>query len=140
MKTLLDSSAFVKRYVEEPGSQEVDDLCQATTALALSVICVPEIVSALSRRLREKRLSRRDYLAAKTRLSEDVADIAVINLTPSVISRSLFLLETSDLRAMDAVHVACALEWGAELFVSSDRRQVRAARKCGLSTRHIDAD
>jgi len=57
MKTLFDSSAFAKRYVEEVGSREVDALCVATSALALSVVCVPEIISALNRRLREKRLS-----------------------------------------------------------------------------------
>lgn len=140
MKTLFDSSAFAKRYIEEKGSQEVDDVCRATTTLALSVLCVPEIVSALTRRVRERRLSRQDYLAAKHRLSEDVADVVVINLTPAVVSMATFLLETNDLRAMDALHVACALEWGAELFVSSDQRQVRAAKKSGLATRYIEAD
>ena len=37
----------------------------------------------------------------------------------------------------DALHVACALEWGAELFVSSDKRQVRAATRSGLATREV---
>ena len=137
MKTLFDSSAFAKRYVEEKGSQEVDDICRVTTTLGLSVLCVPEIISALNRRLREKRLSRQDYLSAKHHLSEDVEDAVVINLTPAVIARAVFLLETNDLRAMDALHIACALEWGAELFVSSDHRQVKAARKAGFHTRHI---
>lgn len=137
MKTLLDSSAFAKRYVEENGSQAVDDICQATTVLAISIICVPEIISALNRRLREKRLSPKEYLAAKSRLAEDVADVVVVNLTSTVISRSTFLLESNDLRAMDALHIACALEYGAELFVTADQRQVRAAKKCGLSVRYI---
>ena len=134
MKTLFDSSAFAKRYVEEAGSQSIDDICQRTTELALSVLCVPEIISALNRRLREKHLSRQNYLTAKARLADDVADAVVIELTSSVISRAIALLETTDLRAMDALHVACALEWNAELFVSADERQVRAARKSGLKT------
>ena len=137
MKTFFDSSAFAKRYVEEPGSQAVDDVCQNTTVLALSVLCVPEIISALNRRLREQRLSRQGYLAAKSRLSADVADVVVIELTPAVIVRSIVLLETTALRAMDALHVACALEWGAGLFVSADERQVKAARKSGLHTTFI---
>ncbi len=139
MKTLFDSSAFAKRYIEETGSQAVDDICQMTTSLALSVLCVPEIVSALNRRLREKRLSRRDYVTAKNRLSADVADAAVIELTPEVVSRSILLLESYDLRTLDAIHVACALEWRAEVFVSADKRQVKAARKSGLKTTFIDA-
>ena len=137
MRTVFDSSAFAKRYVEEKGSQEADEICRATTTLALSVLCVPEIISALNRRRRERRLSRQDYLSAKRHLSEDVADVVVINLTAAVISRATFLLETNNLRAMDALHIACALEWGAELFVSSDHRQIRAAKKSGLATRYI---
>ena len=137
MKALFDSSAFAKRYVEEKGSEEVDDICRATTTLGLSVLCVPEIIAALNRRLRERSLFRQDYLSAKSRLSEDVADAVVINLTAAVISRATFLLETNSLRAMDALHIACALEWGAELFVSSDHRQVRVAKKSGLATRYI---
>ena len=138
MKTLFDSSAFAKRYVEEAGSQAVDDVCQRTTALALSVLCVPEIVSALNRRVREKRLSRQDYFSAKSGLSADVADAVIIELTPEVVSRSILLLETHDLRAPDAIHVACALEWGAEAFVSADERQAKAARKSGLNTTFIE--
>ena len=138
MKALFDSSAFAKRYIEEAGSQAVDDACQRTTALALSVLCVPEIISALNRRVREKRLSRQDYFSAKSRLAADVADAVVIELTPEVVSRSIFLLETYDLRTLDAIHVACALEWGAEGFVSADERQVKAARKSGLNTTFIE--
>ncbi|MBZ5538042.1 MAG: type II toxin-antitoxin system VapC family toxin [Acidobacteriia bacterium] len=137
MKTLFDSSAFAKRYTDEEGSEKVDKICRETSILGLSVLCVPEIISALNRGVREKRVSARDYLVAKSRLSEDVADAVMINLTPAVIARSTFLLETNVLRAMDALHVACALEWGAELFVTCDERQIKAARKAGLRTRHI---
>ena len=134
MKTFFDSSAFAKRYVEEDGSQRVDDICQETTELSLSVICVPEIISALNRRRRQKRLSRRDYSRIKRRLSADVRDATIINLIPEVIATSTRLLEVSPLRAMDALHVACALVWETELFVSSDKQQVAAARKAGLKT------
>lgn len=139
MKTIFDSSAFAKRYIEETGSQTVDDICQRTTSLALSILCVPEIISALNRHVREKRLSRQDYFAAKRSLSADVADAVVIELTPEVVSRSILLLENHDLRAMDAIHVACALEWGADEFVSADERQLKAARKSGLNTTFIKA-
>ena len=137
MKTFFDGSAFAKRYVEEKGSQLVDNICQEASTLSLSVICVPEIISALNRRRREKRLSHRDYTTIKQCLSDDVRDAVIINLTQEVIATSTSLLESSPLRAMDALHVACALEWGAELFVSSDKRQIAAAKKAGLRTKYV---
>ncbi|HEC98597.1 MAG TPA: PIN domain-containing protein [Nitrospirae bacterium] len=137
MKTFFDSSAFVKRYVEEEGSQIVDDICRETTELSLSVICVPEILSALNRRIREKRLSQRDYARIKQHFSDDVRDAMIINLIPEVIATSTKLLEASPLRAMDALHVACAIVWRADLFVSSDKQQVAAAGKAGLKIKYV---
>ena len=137
MRTFFDASAFVKRYVEEPGSQDVDEICQEASELALSVICVPEIMSALNRRVREQILSLDQYSAIKQYLSKDVQDAEIINLTPRVIASAIALLEASPLRAMDALHVACALEWKAEVFVSADQRQLAAAEKTGLNTKHI---
>ncbi|GMT47179.1 MAG: hypothetical protein IEMM0007_0745 [bacterium] len=137
MKTFFDSSAFAKRYVEEEGSQIVDDICRETTELSLSVICVPEILSALNRRIREKRLSQRDYARIKQHFSDDVRDAVIINLIPEVIATSTKLLEASPLRAMDALHVACAIVWRADLFVSSDKQQVAAAGKAGLKIKYV---
>lgn len=137
MKLFLDSSAFAKRFVEEPGSQQVEDLCSQATELCLSVICVPEIISALNRRLREKRLTRQEYIQAKQRLAQDVRDVIIINLTSEVIHTSVIVLETNPVRTMDALHIACAMEWHADWFVSSDHRQITAARTSGLRTKQI---
>ena len=137
MKTFFDASAFAKRYVEETGSQLVDDICLNAKEVSISVICVPEIISALNRRIREKRLSRRDYVTIKRHLSDDVRDVGVVNLIPEVIVTSTKLLEVSPLRAMDALHVSCALVWGAELFVSSDKQQITAAKRAGLNVKFV---
>jgi uncharacterized protein len=137
VKTLFDSSAFVKRYIEETGSQDVEALYMATTELALSVVCIPEVISALNRRVCEGDLSRRQYETAKASMFEDAHDAMIVNLTPEVISTCMTILETNPIRAMDALHIACAVQWGAELFVSADKRQVSAARKAGLQTRFV---
>ncbi len=137
MKLFLDSSAFAKRFVEESGSQDVEKLCSQATELGLSVICVPEIISALNRRLREKSLTRQEYARAKQRLSQDVRDAVIINLTPDVIQSSIGILETNPLRTMDALHIACAMAWEVDLFISSDHRQITAAITAGLRTKRI---
>ena len=134
MKTYLDSSAFSKRFIEESGSDIVESICSRASELGLSVLCVPEIVSALSRRLRERALTRAQYDEAKGRLLDDVRDADIIDLTPSVIGSAIKVIEASPARAMDALHVACALEWGAELFASSDKQQLSAAKRAGLKT------
>ena len=137
MKLVIDSSAFAKRYVQEDGSEVIDLFLQRASELALCIILVPEIVSGLNRRLRERILSANDYRKVKRQLLEDVRDATMLQVTPAVISHSVKLLENNILRAMDAFHVACALEWQADLFVTADRRQMKAAKNAGLLTEFI---
>ena len=137
MRLFLDSSAYAKRFVEESGSQQIEDLCIQATELCLSVICVPEIISALNRRLREKRLTRQEFIQAKQRISQDIRDTVIINLTPDIIQSSIEVLETASIRTMDALHIACAIAWGPDLFVSSDHRQMTAAKIMDLKTKLI---
>lgn len=132
MKLLVDTSSFAKRYIQEAGSERLDEFLQQATELAVCVILVPELISALNRRLREGALTSEQYRSAKRFLLNDVRDATVLQLTPAVISRSVSLMETSVLRAMDALHVACALEWKADLFVTSDKRQFDSAMSSGL--------
>lgn len=135
MKVCLDSSAFAKRFVNEEGSEVVEALCAQTDVLGLSVICVPEILSALNRRLRERMLTPPEYREAKQRLLDDVRDADIIQLTSSVLGTATRILEASPVRAMDALHIACALEWGADVFASADTRQLAAAKRAGLKTK-----
>ncbi|MFH1115941.1 MAG: type II toxin-antitoxin system VapC family toxin [Pseudomonadota bacterium] len=137
MKLVVDSSSLAKRYVQEFGSDKLDCLLQNASELALCIIVVPEIVSGLNRRIREGVLGLKDYRAIRKHLLNDVRDAVILQITPAVISHSVTLLENNGLRAMDALHVACALEWKADLFVTSDRRQLIAAQDSGLRTEYL---
>ena len=133
MKAFFDSSALAKRYIMESGSQQVEEILQQATSLGVSAIVVPEIFSALNRRRREELLTVSDYAIIKQQLVEDIADADTIQLSSVVLARSVKLLEQHPLRGIDSLHVACAIEWKADVFVSSDRRQLAAADKDGLA-------
>jgi predicted nucleic acid-binding protein len=123
--------------VDEAGSDKVEDTCAQASELGLSVICVPEVISALNRRRREKSLTAAQYGKAKQQLFDDVRDADIINLTVSVTASAIDVLAANPVRAMDALHIACALEWEAQLFVSSDKKQISAARRAGLRTHAV---
>jgi predicted nucleic acid-binding protein len=105
--------------------------------LAFCVILVPEIFSGLNRRLRERALAATEYRAAKRQLLDDIRDATVLQITPSVVSHSVKLLAINVLRATDALHIACALERQADLFVTSDKRQLTAPMNAGLCTEYV---
>jgi predicted nucleic acid-binding protein len=128
----LDTSAFAKRYASEPGSDKVMALCQKADSLVVSVICLPELISTLSRLVRERKLAKADYRKLKGSAMADLADVDICQITPDVMVSAVSLLESHPLRAMDALHVSCALAVEPDMFVSADHRQRSAARKAGL--------
>ena len=138
MRVFFDTSSFVKRFVEEVGSEQAVNITQNASEVGLSIICYPEIISALNRKLRAEFITEETYTELKNEVLQDIEDIDIVNLTPSVLEKTTNLLENNVLRSLDAFHIACALEWQAELFVSSDERQVAAGIKSGLKVEFIE--
>jgi uncharacterized protein len=134
LKVFLDTSAFAKRYVAEPGSEKVFALCQKAESLVVSVICLPELISTLSRLVRERKLTKADYRKLKVDAMADLVDVDICQITSEVLGSTIALLESHSLRAMDAIHVACALNVKPDVFVSADHRQIASARKARLKT------
>jgi len=99
----LDSSALAERYVEEPGSERVEEILSSASPLGVSVISLPQVVSALCRRCCEGKLSRQQYSKARQALSEDIADASAVNVTERVISRAVDLLDRWSLHSSDSL-------------------------------------
>jgi predicted nucleic acid-binding protein len=137
LNVFLDSTALAKRYVQESGSDRVEEILSSASSLGVSVICLSEVISALCRRRREKKLSKQQYLKAKQAIFADIEDTSVINLTDQVIARAVELLERWPLRSSDSLHIACAAEWSADLLVSADEKQCAAARSYGLQVEQL---
>ena len=138
MRSFFDSSAFAKRFIEEQGSAEVEKICMDSQSIGLSSLCLPEIISALNRRIREKSISKKEYLTIKQRLFSEIEDIDIIHVVPEIISKTIYLLEKNNLRTIDAVHIASAILWEPDLFISADKKQIVAARKSGLKIKFIN--
>jgi hypothetical protein len=137
MRVFFDTSAFVKRYIEESGTDKVIEICSQADDLVLSAICLPEMISTLNRLMLEGKLSASDYRTTRDLILMEIEDIEICYVTPEVVTRTIKCLENSPLRAMDALHLGCALLVDADLFVSSDVRQIEASRKEGLKAIRI---
>ncbi len=144
--TYLDSSALVKRYMDEAGSAWVTRLC-ASEPVAISIITLPEIASALGRRTREGALAAGQGHTLFRLFLKDAPTFLIIGLNQAVALRSAAMLLTAAppvrLRSLDAVHLASA-QWTFALarrrgvatgaFVTADRALVQAALWAGLAT------
>lgn len=140
----LDASALVKYYLQESGSQWMNELLNYSLFdrfFSIELITV-EVMSALSRAQREKRinLNLREKLAARV-WADARTKPEVISVRSPILDRATQLSLNYPLRAYDAMHLSAALELAmkltsvrlpAPIFVSADAILLIAARAEGL--------
>ena len=133
----LDSSALVKRYIEEPGSESVEDLVAVASVCGVSEVAFVEIAAALARAARGGRIDPVAARKARRALEEDWSDFARLKLDSRTLREAADLGWGHGLRAYDAVHLASAVFWrdmlGAPVLVATyDRELWEACKRCGL--------
>lgn len=137
MRVAIDTSALVKRYVAIQGGAELQPIFDAATSLHIAHHCRVEMHSAFNRMRLTKQITSTVYRAAVADFEKELVDFEVSRWTPEIEAQAIALLAGSNLRAMDALHVAAALAVDAERFVTSDERQAQAACRAKLSTSRI---
>jgi uncharacterized protein len=108
-----DASAIVKRYASELGSSWVMGVTDPASGNTIFVarITEVEVVSGVTRRVREGTLSADDGSAGTLNLRRDfVHQYRVVEITSALINNAVSLVQTHGLRGYDAVQLAAALE------------------------------
>ena len=134
MRVAIDTSALIKRYIAMQGGEELAALLADATSLHIAPHCRVEMHSAFNRLRFTKRMSAAACRAALAEFEQDLADFQVTPWSAGLENAAIEMLPHSNLRAMDALHVAAALAVGAEQFITSDDRQARAAIRTGIAT------
>lgn len=108
-----DASAIVKRYASEVGSSWVTGVTDPASGNTLLVarITEVEVVSGISRRVRDSTLSANDGSVGILNLRRDFVDqYRVIEITPALIDKAISLVQVHGLRGYDAGQLAAGLE------------------------------
>ena len=137
MTLYLDTSALVKLFFREAGSELVLDLISKADSILTSQVAYAESCSALARRKRDKRLTEDEFEAAKRHLDDMWPQMDTV-LIDEIKAGELAIKHV--IRGFDAIHLAAALELraaggeGIEVtFCSFDERQNDAARAENLA-------
>ena len=137
MSTYVDTSALVKRYVNEPASQAFDDFVAASDEeFVLVPLTLVEMESVLMRRLRQRDFEPSYLKRVRALFDTDLrAALWVVQPFPTeAFAEATRLIAEPDmvLATFDALHVASAAALGCSSFATADRQQARAAHRCGL--------
>ncbi len=134
----LDTSALIKRYVEEAGSDEVAQLLAEARTVATLTLTRVEAYSALRKAVRTRALNESEAEETRAAFEADWPYLEHIRLHPAIEELASSLAWEDGLRGYDAVHLAAALFWkemlGTRVVLATfDRDLHAAARNHGLS-------
>jgi predicted nucleic acid-binding protein len=138
MIVYLDTSAYVKFYVAEPGFEQVAAVKNQAGAICTHLIAYAELRATLAKTVREGRLTHKELGRQLLRMEADWSSTQVVNATESMIRRAGDLAQNFALRGYDSVHLAAAeVVWqampgGDFRFLAFDDKLVEAARAMGM--------
>ena len=134
----VDTSALLKRYVPERGSDAFDAFFIERSPVGISRLTLVEVRSGLARRRREKQLTPKQERAAMDQVHKDILD-GVLVVEPGADAHLVEAFHLIDklpgvpLRTLDAMHLAIARHTGARILATADRIQADAAEALGMA-------
>jgi predicted nucleic acid-binding protein len=125
----VDSSALLKRYVDEPDSERAIELLVSDPALVTGRHTIVEV-----RRNLTQLLAPPDASAARASFANDLASFAIVELDAATCELAATIAEQTGVRTLDALHLGAARRLGTAIgFLTFDVRQAVVARTLGFS-------
>lgn len=130
MSLYADSSALLKRYVDEPDSDVADSFLRSEPSPLTARHTIVEVRRNLARLL-----AGRDLAAARSAFAQDLEALSIVELDEVTCEGAAAVAEITGVRTLDALHLSAAQRVGgpAVSFLTFDVRQAQAARALGLT-------
>lgn len=138
----VDTSALIKLYLPEAGLAQFSNAV-AGRRFVVSRLALLEAIVTFKKALFAKVIDEEGCKALIQAIENDSGQVFdVVALSDSIVSETVASMASSlslPLRAADALHIQTAVHFQAELFITADKQQARAAQGMGLKTLLIDA-
>lgn len=129
MTLYADSSALLKRYVDEPDSDLAVELLASDPQLVTGRHTLVEVRRNLARLLAGSAVT-----AAREGFADDIAAFAIVELDATTCELAATIAEQTGVRTLDALHLGAARRLGTSLtFLTFDVRQAQGARSLGFT-------
>lgn len=135
MVIYLDTSALIKRYVDEPGSEELEHLIGQAKEILISRITVFEIYAILSRLFHTRQITYQEYQDSKRDFQMTLRDYHITefeSITNQIISE---FFDDIYLKTLDMLQLTFGVlnRKAIDYIVCSDHKLKSAFDKYGLT-------
>ena len=129
MKAFIDTSALLKKYIEEKGSLELNEFLSKISEITVSPVYLIEAYSVFERRLKEKILGESQAFWLKDEVKKDYNFFNKVIFNENLMNKALYLTEKYHLKTLDSVQLASGCLADSEVFLTSDKRLFDIAKR-----------
>ena len=143
----LDTSAIIKRYIREPGSDYVRKVylsCYSgDTVISFSLWNIGEVLGVLDKARIIGRINNNEYDIVKKRFileSRRMMKLGVLLVVPlkiGILKDSWKLIEKYHIYEADAIQIVSAKYVKASLFLTGDKRLYEVSESEGLKSKYL---
>ena len=127
MKAFFDTSALVKKYIDEPGRVEFDKFIEHVSQIVVAPTYVIEMFGLVNRKVREKIMTVSDADRVKNAVLEHYIHFENVIFSVSLQQKAVDLIDRYPLTSLDAIQLASAAMAGVQTFVTSDKQLFKCA-------------
>ena len=139
MRIYLDTSAFVKNYHTEKGSDEIESIFEDAKngkyTLVMSIWVISETINALDKHRMRKELTQKELNKIVGTILSDISDlmdnniVEIIDIETELLKVSWEFIINEHLSCSDSMHLVTALQKNCDLFLAADQYLVKIAKK-----------
>lgn len=129
MSVYFDSSALVKRYVQETQSELAKSFLESFTDQTTSAVTVIEV-----RRVIGRYVSAIEGITAAALFKRDLSSMAIVEITAEIVENAAEIASKTHLRTLDSIHLASAMAASCTHIVTFDKKQALVAQSLGISS------
>jgi predicted nucleic acid-binding protein len=111
MNLYADTSALVKKYIQEAGSEQVIAFFDQHPLIGTAVLTQAEVASAMAKALRSGWVDESSVLTAWHDFLSHWPAYVRLPVSAGIVEHAAAIAQQHGLRAYDAIHLASALAW-----------------------------
>ena len=129
MVVFLDTSVLAKRYIEEVGSDVIDEYFIEANEIFLAPITSIEIASVFRIRGEDGSLSSEEIEQARNEWNKERSSFYFGSFNSELDNSAIMVLEKTGIKTLDAIQLASAHLSLIDIFVTADKALSKAAEK-----------
>jgi len=146
----LDSSAIVKRYVKERGTEVVDLVFDnaelGNVKIFFSIWNIGEVLGVLDRYRRRNLISSKEFESVLGKFASELLKLVklhqldLIPLYSDIIADSLDIILRYHIYEADAIQIVSSKYCNSEVFLTADKRLAEIAKDLGINAFDVESE